>query len=239
MPTPFVVRDQDNPSVSLGEWDEDGDITIPGTLTAALIIGAIQITGGTIVGNLTVTGTGRFIEGAATTNAVTTEVLGDTVPRLQIRADGRLSFGGGSGVADVYMQRYAATGLEVVGAAFRLNGPQLLFDAAGSVNAYGAAADVLATDDDFRLTTAGKGLQLKEGSNARMGTLTLNGATPVVVANTSVTADTRIFLTAQAPGGTPSGIYYVSARTPATSFSVTSVALDTSTVAYLLIEPSP
>lgn len=33
MPTPFTVRDQDRPGVDLGEWDENGNIRIPGDLT--------------------------------------------------------------------------------------------------------------------------------------------------------------------------------------------------------------
>ena len=85
--------------------------------------------------------------------------------------------------------------------------------------------------------SAGGGFAIKEGANARMGTLTLTGATPVVVPNTSVTATTRIFLTANAPGGTP-GHFWVSARTAGTSFSVTGTAGDTSLVAFELKEPA-
>lgn len=84
---------------------------------------------------------------------------------------------------------------------------------------------------------AGSGLKIKEGSNARMGTAVLVGGT-VSVSNTSVTANTRIFLTAQAPGGTP-GAVYVSARVASTSFAITSTSgTDTSTVAWLLVEPT-
>jgi hypothetical protein len=86
-------------------------------------------------------------------------------------------------------------------------------------------------------TVAGKGFRIKEGANARMGTLTLTGATPVVVSNTSVTATTRIFLTHNTPGGTPA-FCWVSDRTASTSFSVTGTASDTSVVAYVLIEPA-
>lgn len=86
--------------------------------------------------------------------------------------------------------------------------------------------------------TAGAGVRIKEGANARMGTATLVGGT-VVVANNKVTATSRIFLTAQAPGGAP-GAVYVSARTPGTSFTITSTSgTDTSVVAYILLEPAP
>ncbi len=99
-------------------------------------------------------------------------------------------------------------------------------------------AGVLCVDGgSVAILTAGNGLRIAEGSNARMGTLTLTGSTPVVVANTTVGANTRIFLTANAPGGTP-GHFWVSARSAGTSFSVTGTAGDTSTVAYLLVDPS-
>ena len=88
------------------------------------------------------------------------------------------------------------------------------------------------------IQTAGKGLQVAEGSNAKQGTLTLNGVTAVVVSNTSVTANSRIFLTIQVPGGGTTGAPYVSARSAGTSFSVKSTgAGDTSTCAYFITEP--
>jgi hypothetical protein len=84
---------------------------------------------------------------------------------------------------------------------------------------------------------AGNGIKIAEGSNAKQGTLTLNGTTAVVVSNTSVTANSRIFLTTNLGAGTV-GAPYVSARTPGTSFSVKStIAGDTSTVAYFITEP--
>lgn len=88
------------------------------------------------------------------------------------------------------------------------------------------------------LTTAGQGLQLKEGSNARMGTAVLVGGS-VTVANTSVTANSRIFVTSNADGGTP-GSLRISARSAGTSFTITSSSgTDTSTVAWVMVEPSP
>jgi hypothetical protein len=59
----------------------------------------------------------------------------------------------------------------------------------------------------------------------------------VTVANTSVTADTRIFLTAQSLAGT-AGALAVSARTPGTGFTITSSSTtDKSLVAWMLVEP--
>jgi hypothetical protein len=84
--------------------------------------------------------------------------------------------------------------------------------------------------------TAGSGLRVAEGSNAKQGVATLVAGT-VTVADTSVTASSRIFLTTNTPGGTV-GSPYNSARTAGTSFTITSTSsTDTSTVAYEIFEP--
>lgn len=86
------------------------------------------------------------------------------------------------------------------------------------------------------IASAGFGLAVKEGANAKQGTAVLVAGT-VTVANTSVTANSRIVLTTQTPGGT-AGFLVVSARTPGTSFTIlSSNAADTSTVAYEIFEP--
>ncbi|GAA5200200.1 hypothetical protein GCM10023322_77540 [Rugosimonospora acidiphila] len=101
-----------------------------------------------------------------------------------------------------------------------------------------AKAQIGSADSDIVAGLAGKGLRVKEGTNAKMGTLTLNGTTAVTVATTAVTASSRIFLTVQTPGGTPAGVAYVSARTAGKSFSVKGAANDKSVVAWLIIEPA-
>jgi hypothetical protein len=99
-------------------------------------------------------------------------------------------------------------------------------------------AQIGTPDSDIIIGLAGKGLRVKEGTNAKMGTATLNGTTAVTVSTTSVTATSRILLTIQAPGGTV-GSAYVSARTAGTSFQIKSTATgDTSTVAWLIVEPA-
>lgn len=96
---------------------------------------------------------------------------------------------------------------------------------------------IIDTSGNLIAQTVGAGLRIKEGSNAKMGVVTLVAGASVV-ANTSVTATSRIFLTSQADGGTP-GFLRVSARTAGTSFTITSSnILDTSTVAYFIVEPS-
>lgn len=80
-------------------------------------------------------------------------------------------------------------------------------------------------------------LGVKEGTNTRQGTATLNGTTAVTVSTTAVTANSRIHLTTQLGAGTV-GAPYVSARTAGTSFQIKStVSGDTSTVAWTIFEP--
>lgn len=101
-----------------------------------------------------------------------------------------------------------------------------------------AVAKVFAHLSDLSVDTAGKGLQVAEGANAKQGTAVLAGGT-AVVANTSVTAASRIFLTCQALGtvAVPSG-YGISARIPGVSFTIlASAPTDTSTIAYEIFEP--
>jgi hypothetical protein len=99
------------------------------------------------------------------------------------------------------------------------------------------AAQIGTPDSDVIIGLVGKGLRIKEGTNARQGTATLVAGS-VTVANTSVTATSRIQLTSQADGGTP-GWLRVSNRTVGASFVITSSnSSDTSTVAYLITEPA-
>ena len=129
------------------------------------------------------------------------------------------------------------------------------------VNLYQSSANVLKTDSFFVMGgdgqangqftaftgnpkalvagSPGGGLAVAEGSNARMGTVTLVAGT-ATVANTSVTATSRIQLTAQSLGTvTAPKALAVTARTAGTSFTVTSAdATDTSVVAWFMVEPA-
>ena len=82
-----------------------------------------------------------------------------------------------------------------------------------------------------------QGLKVAEAANSKQGIAVLVAGT-VTVANTSITANSRIFLTSQIDGGTV-GFLRVSARVVATSFTITSSsAADTSTVAFEIFEPA-
>lgn len=98
--------------------------------------------------------------------------------------------------------------------------------------------DVNVSTGNLLISTIGKGEQIKTGTNAKIGTAVLVGGA-VTVANTSVTANSRIFVTSNTDGGTP-GFLRVSAKTNGTSFVITSSnPLDTSTVAWVIIESIP
>lgn len=123
-------------------------------------------------------------------------------------------------------------------------GGDLTVDGALEVTGFTALASAQ-TSGDFTafggggliVGTAGGGLRVKEGDNATLGVATLVGGT-VTVNTTEVTANSRIFLTAQDTGGTP-GALRVSARSAGTSFTITSTSgTDTSTVAWFLVEPA-
>jgi len=95
------------------------------------------------------------------------------------------------------------------------------------------------------ISTIGKGIQVAEGSNAKQGVATLALGT-VTIANTSVTATSRVFLSRQGlNASTTLGELAVNSRIAGTSFTITAyiptTALvstgDVSTIAYEIIEP--
>jgi hypothetical protein len=99
-----------------------------------------------------------------------------------------------------------------------------------------ASGNITAQFGSLDLQTIGTGLKVAEGANAKQGTVVLAGAATTVVPNTSVTASSRILLTSQVDGGTP-GFIRVSSRVAGTSFTISALATDTSTVAYEIFEP--
>lgn len=103
---------------------------------------------------------------------------------------------------------------------------------------YRQAAAMWGTDSDIAIRVAGKGLQVAEGTNAKSGVATMAAGT-ATVSTAAVTANSRIQLTIQSPGGTV-GSVYVNARTAGSSFVIKSTsATDTSVVAWFIVEPAP
>jgi hypothetical protein len=208
----------------------DYGITRGGTITGPVTIEASAPAGGLLHVINTASAPSDhtvIVEGVnATDRAFGMLATGDTQDRHNMTIAGLHQWGSGADGLDTNLYRNAANSL-TTDDFLAMNAGQ----SAGQFSGFGGAANAV------NLGTPGGGVAIKEGSNARMGTLTLTGATPVVVANTSITATTRIFLTANAPGGTP-GHFWVSARSAGVSFSVTGTAGDTSTLAYWLAEPA-
>jgi len=77
-------------------------------------------------------------------------------------------------------------------------------------------------------------IRVKSGSNQRIGQATLAAGT-VTVNNTSVTANSRIFLTVETAGGTQGFLRY--SKSAGTSFTITSTSgTETSVVNWLIVE---
>jgi hypothetical protein len=148
--------------------------------------------------------------GTGSNNVIAVQTSGDTTPRISMQANGTLEFGPGNAAMDTGLIRQSAGVLRTSG-----------------------GLDVVGRLD---IVNAGSGLRVVEGANCKQGTAALTAGS-VVVSNTSVTANSRIFLTSNTDGGTP-GFLRVSARTAGTSFTITSSSgTDTSTVAYQIFEP--
>lgn len=100
------------------------------------------------------------------------------------------------------------------------------------LNTFSNATGVNVTNN-VAVTTAGKGLTIKEGTGGRSGTATLAAGT-VTVANTTITANSRIFITPI--NNTNAGALDVT-LIAATSFTIRSASpTDTRVIHYFIIE---
>lgn len=103
-----------------------------------------------------------------------------------------------------------------------------------TVNGTMTALNVVASFGQLSASLAGTGLSVRGGSNAKIGSGTLTAGT-VTIADTSVTANSKVFITDTSEAGTV-GTLAVS-TVAGTSLTVTSSnALDTSTFNYMIVE---
>ncbi|MET9304999.1 glycosyl hydrolase family 28-related protein [Streptomyces cellulosae] len=127
---------------------------------------------------------------------------------------------------DAFAEAWAAAGNFTVGGYFATASGQ----SDGQWNIWSPTTKAL------NIGAAGGGIAIAEGANARMGVATLAAGT-VTVANTSVTADSRVVVVRQEAGGTLGHLSVT--KTAGASFTVdSSSATDTSTVAWVLLEPA-
>ncbi|GEM_PF-3477409 len=171
----------------------------------------------------------------------------DNCPKVTLENAGPGTFAtrsNGAVPADVYLRQSAAnSGIVIEGPTGKryqelIAGNDFVIseDAVTPHTALRAGGNLDIVRGDVVVAAVGKGLRVKEGGNAKLGTATLvNGE--VTVDNTSVTNNSRIFLTVQSPGEAV-GPVYISARISGRSFTITSESdQDTSTVAWMLVEP--
>lgn len=97
--------------------------------------------------------------------------------------------------------------------------------------------DVNSSTGNILVSTLGKGIHVKTGTNSKIGTATMVAGT-VTVANTSVTSNSLIFLTTQVVSGT-AGDVRISAKNVGIGFTITGGTLDNSTVAWYIVEVIP
>lgn len=110
-----------------------------------------------------------------------------------------------------------------------------LLVSSGAITA--TVGDITATNGNVILSTAGKGLKIKEGSNATMGTATLNGSGTVTVSTTAVKTASRIWLTGV--GTTDAGFLTIGTIVDSTSFVINSSGgSDARTVHWVIINPA-
>lgn len=166
------------------------------------------------------------------------------LPSLAFNSPVILRNGQGFYQVDTSTVGYALGGTAALG----LNNSGFLLPAAGkyqwsSTSSLTAAVDVslsrvgagqLGSDSDLRVTVAGKGLYIKQGSNARAGAGSVLVGGTVTVSNTSVAAGDIVVPVVTIPGGVQGILgFSISAGV---SFTVTSSsAADTSTFSWVLV----
>jgi len=172
-------------------------------------------------------GTATAQQEAAADNVLETLIAGEDFPRSVIRADGMVVFGGGTVAPDTPGW-------------YREIGGNLKTDSYVNMNSGGQSGGPFtswaADPKALRAGAGGGGLSVAEGANGRLGVATLVAGT-VTVANTSITATSRIFITRSAAGGTLGHLTVT--KNAGVGFTVTSSSpTETSTVEWFAVEPS-
>lgn len=111
----------------------------------------------------------------------------------------------------------------------------ILYDTLFSVDYLGAIIGAgLTSSDNLTMSVAAKGLTLKQGSNGRVGTVTLAGTAPVTVSNTSVAITDFIGFSLNTATGTVGAHPIIKTITAATGFTVAGSVGDVSTYNYAI-----
>lgn len=176
------------------------------------VTGKLIITNGTSSDNVFIPWIQATSSGTNLAAILSGEITTDTGTNPAVMLDGRLAAGGA----------VATRPLLVIAN----NGTTKISVAAGG--------SMTLTGGSLILGTAGQGIQIKSGTNARAGTATLVGGT-VTVSNTSVTANTVVRYWLKTAGGTVGSYTYTTSA--GTGFTITSSSgSDTSTLDWELVE---
>lgn len=188
-----------------------------GLAWAPAVVAGTGLTYTTSTRSLTLSNLAGDITGAPQTNSISAATV-----------TGKLLTGFVSGAGTVAATDTILQGIDKLDGNIVLKAPLASPTFTGNVNA--STGNVL-------ISTIGKGLQVKTGSNAKIGQAVLSGGT-IVVSNTSVTANSRIFLTVAAAGGTQG--FLRTTKSAGVSFTITSTSgTETSTVDWMIVESIP
>lgn len=182
---------------------------------------------------------------ATTNNAV---ISGDTTNRFAFLTDVNFSYTTGPGRVSIQPNASGnnCLSLNVQGTdandRFRLTGDGKIAIGPGTSTrdtSWGrqGTAQIGTADSDIVIGLAGKGLQVKSGTNAKAGTVTANGTTAVTVSTTAITANSVVVFGLKTQSGTAATTApFMSAVTAGTSFQIKSSAGDTSVYNWVILD---
>lgn len=209
--------------------------------------GALTDSGITVDASNNVTGVAAITASGAVTSTPTAVAASGMVFGVVENGTEKFGYRSGGANGELYVASVSPHGQSIaIRPRSNASGGNAILSSSGAVAIRNSAdnADVnltaaaITASGDLACLTAGKGLQLKAGTNARGGNATLIAGT-ITVTNTTVSANTVITLTRKTSGGTigTSITYTLSAGA---SFTINSDnLLDTSTFSYLLLEVNP
>lgn len=218
-----------------GVYTNGAGITLTGNVFS---IGSGAITNTMLAGSIADSNLSTISTAGKVSNSATTAVSTSTASTIVLR-DSSNNFAAGTITAALTGNASTATALQnartIGGVSFDGTGNITVATATGGFAVSGG--DLTVTSGNVAVQTAGKGLTVKSGSNARVGTGTLSGGS-LGVPNTSITANTRIFLQHLIVAGTQ-GFLKPTSVSNGNGFTITSSSgTDTSTVSWFLVESS-
>lgn len=183
---------------------------------------------------------------ASTPNAIKFFCGANKTTKMLLTQDGRLSLGSNPPAPSDVLLATSSNSNAFVASFDHLGTPASTTSGLASFKRSGVARSRIDGEGNFETQLAGVGIKIKEGSNARMGQSTLSSGT-VTVSNTSVTANTRIFVSRVGKGSsTAIGALEIGTITASTSFVINSLKSDATTetgdlsvVNWMLFEPAP